>query len=743
MSKVRLFSEWLLLFTVTVIFVLLANGRGWTERADLNLLDFANSLSADQSGHDDIIIVTIDDQSLARVGNWPWDRSRHAELIDQLAALGAKAIAVDILFLEPSETDSDAKLAASMASAGNVILPFTFYDPQDGSTESIAQRPITIFSQSVAGQGYVSIYPDRDGVVRRFSPQYEDNTDTYDHFARAIALFSGYVDTTEGFSYKAAPIIQYQMPGGYRTESAANVIDGAAPKGFFKDKIVLIGATAQGLGDRHAVPTYAGRIMPGVEVQANALDSMISGKSIAGLELWLIIAVHLLAIASLFLVYWLRPPGEALRYSLLLIAALIVAAFASVILMRTWLPVAPALAAILIAYPLWGWRRLATVSRFLEREVDAMKATGFDGNDMSKPTSKASWLTAMGSSSGGFDVVQRQVAALRGLAGDVRERLNFIQDVVDASPDPMMVFDKQGRLALFNAAAQDIFLKGKAKNDLTLIEIVMGLGGQIDRDAYEVLLPRNRTFLLASAPLDEAMGSEIIALRDITAIKQGEQQRRETLEFLSHDMRSPQVAIIGLTGKSGSDLEYGERLDRIAEQACRTLKLAENFVQIARLENEGIRAEDTDMGALIYEAADRAYAQAKRKSITIHCEVPEDPVFCEVDASAVSRVVDNLLSNALKFSPNASAIQLSLAQSADDRLLFALEDEGPGMPAERQADPFARFGAHDSKAGPSAGLGLAYVKRAIDEHGGKIAVQSGAEKGTRVEIELPVSQSAS
>lgn len=743
MSKIRLFSEWVILLIIAFVFVILANSRGWAERIDLNLLDFANSLSSSE-GRDDIIIVTIDDQSLAKVGNWPWDRTRHAELVDQLAKLEPSVIALDVLFLEQSNAEADARLAQSIADAGNVVLPYTFFTAQDGSEDRLAAMPIPQLAGAAAGLGHVSIDADQDGVVRRFAPQYRGETGSRDHFTRIVAQLAGFEDTTETSS-EALPIIQYQLPGGYRTETAANVIDGAARPEFFKDKIVLIGATAQGLGDRHAVPTYAGRIMPGVEVQANALDAMMSGTSVAGLEKWIVIALHLAAVLSLFLVYWLRPPAEALRYSILLITALVVFAFASVILFKTWLPVAPALAAILIAYPLWGWRRLATVSRFLDREVDAMRATGFEMDDANSPEKQenASWLPAFGSTfSGGFDVVQRQVASLRGLTGEVRERLSFIQDVVDASPDPMMVFDGEGRLALFNAAAQGIFLGEKQDSELTLNELVANLGGQIDANSYEVSLPSQQTFLVASAPLDKGLGSEIVALRDITAIKQGEKQRQETLEFLSHDMRSPQVAIIGLTGKSGKGLELEDRFGRIAEQARRTLQLAENFVQIARLENEGIRAEDTEMGALVYEAADRAYAIAKRKSITIDCQVPEDPIFCEADPSAISRVVDNLLSNALKFSPQASQIRLSLSEAANDRLSLVVEDEGPGMPAERQSQPFARFGANDSKAGPSAGLGLAFVKRAVDEHGGEIAVRSAANKGTRIEIDLPVSQQA-
>lgn len=741
MSKVRLFAEWAILLTAAIALVVLANNRGWVERIDLNLVDFANSLTAGV-GNPDIAIVRIDDESLAEVGNWPWNRARHADLIERLSVMDPAVIAVDILFLEQSDTQADDALALAISEAGNVVLPHTFVDPLDGSDEPRPAFPIPALTQAARGQGYVSIYPDRDGVVRRFSPQFQSSGESFEHFTRVISEVAGLGDATGAGPQDALPIIQYQQPGGYTTVSAKDILEGAVSKEFLNGKIVLIGATAQGLGDRYAVPTYAGRIMSGVEVQANALDAMMSGRTISALNPWLVIALHLLAIASLFLVYWLRPPAEALRYSLFLIVTLVVAAFASVILFTTWLPVAPALAAILIAYPLWGWRRLATVSRFLDHQVAALRATGFEEEEeeVLDNTLKSRLFSVMGSSSAGFDVVQRQVASLRGLTGEVRERLSFIQDVVDASPDPMMVFDGQGRLALYNMAAKEIFLQDEEDSEQTLQDMVAGLGGVIDEALQEVSLPRERTFLLASAPLDEGLGSEIVALRDITLIKQGEQQRRETLEFLSHDMRSPQVAIIGLTGTSGKSLELDERLDRIADQARRTLKLAENFVQIARLENEGIRAEDTEMGTLVHEAADRAYAIAKRKSIIIECNVPNDPLFCEVDASAISRVVDNLLSNALKFSPNASRIQLSLEEAANDRLALVLQDEGPGMPEERRLNPFARFGAHNSQAGPSAGLGLAYVKRAIDEHGGAIDVKTVANQGTRIEIELPLSQ---
>ncbi|MEO9492569.1 MAG: CHASE2 domain-containing protein, partial [Marinomonas sp.] len=365
MSKSRLFAEWFALLLAAVTFVVLAGDRGWGERLDLNLLDFASSINAGE-GSKDIVIVEIDDPSLAQVGNWPWDRTRHAELIDRLAELGPAAVAIDILFLEATEPVADEALASSIRNAGNVIVPHTFFDRTDGVDGSVAALPVPSIAAAASGLGHVSIFPERDGIVRRFSPIYQSSDGKYEHLILGLSKVAGRDMAQDIAQADALPIIQYQLPGGFLTFSASDVMDRAAPQEFFKDKIVLIGATAQGLGDRYAVPTYAGRIMSGVEVQANALDSVISGRTLASLSPWVITAFHLAAIASLFLVYWLRPPAEALRYSLLLITALVVLALASVILLRTWLPIAPALAAILIAYPLWGWRRLSTVSRFLD-----------------------------------------------------------------------------------------------------------------------------------------------------------------------------------------------------------------------------------------------------------------------------------------------------------------------------------------------------------------------------------------
>ncbi|MEL6530736.1 MAG: CHASE2 domain-containing protein, partial [Pseudomonadota bacterium] len=109
----------------TLLLVLLAWQQEWTHRLDASLLDFATELRPGERS-DEIVMVAIDDRGLAEIGNWPWDRDRHADLIEQLMVHDPKLIVFDILFLDPINPESDQRLAEAIDAAGNVLLPHTF-----------------------------------------------------------------------------------------------------------------------------------------------------------------------------------------------------------------------------------------------------------------------------------------------------------------------------------------------------------------------------------------------------------------------------------------------------------------------------------------------------------------------------------------------------------------------------------------------------------------------------------------
>lgn len=717
----RLTIEWSLLLFAALTFVFIGIERGFAERLDLRLLDFATEQMAGEAS-EDIALVTIDDRSLAEVGTWPWDRSHFADLITGVSAGDPKAIVFDVLLIEPSNPESDARLAESIVDAGNVILPHTFA-PKIGALEDVEPvLPLAAFVDAAAGVGHVAVFPDSDGIVRRFSRHYSAEGVEYPHLAIVASQFAAGGEPGKVTHGPTIPVFPPEPVGSYLTISAVDILTSSIPPEFLQGKTILIGATAQGLGDRYSVPNYSGRIMSGVEIQASMLAAVEKDRLIGSVSPAATTFLLGLAIVLLMIVFWKATPRASLVFAFALIAILLVLAMASVWFGHRWLIVGPALGAIVIAYPLWGWRRLALVSRFLEAEAKTL--------EQSAP-GKRSYEGS------GFDAVARQVSQVRQLTAEVKESLEFIRGIVDAAPDPMLVFDKNRQLALMNEKAMSLFSIWSVEERPHFPELVAGARARYDAESKELTLPDGRSFLVAKAPLAQDVASEVMILREITELKTAERQRQEMLEFLSHDMRSPQVAIIGLTGNSGQTLGDAERLVRIEGQARRTLSLAENFVQIARLGYDGIRREEADIGSLLYEAADRAYPRAKRKGVEIETLIPEEPDFCLVDPYAISRVIDNLLDNAIKFTPKGKKVSLELVSEMASQIEFAVTDEGDGFPEDRRRAPFTRFGPNSPDDGPSVGLGLAYVARAVEEHGGDISLESETGKGSRITVRLP------
>ncbi|WP_298468609.1 CHASE2 and HATPase_c domain-containing protein [uncultured Erythrobacter sp.] len=723
MKNFRLFGEWCALLTATLLLVLLAWHQGWTHRLDASVLDLATELRLGDPS-DEIVLVEIDDRSLSEIGNWPWDRDRHAELVDQLQVHQPKLIVFDILFLEPTSVESDGRLAESIADAGNVALPHTFAPAPGVSSELQPIFPLDELRAGASQIGHVLVSPDPDGAVRRFALEYQTAGGSYDHLAKVAYLAAG-SDTDALPASNSDPIVPMHSGGSFQTFSAADIVDGQAQTDFLRGKIVLIGATAQGLGDRYAVSVHAGRIMTGVEIQANLLSGMLQGELVTEIPSSLVATALILSIVLLFLVFWQLPPKWTLRVSIGLIVALALISVVLVVFAGRWMPVFPAILGILVAYPVWGWRRLSSVSRFLDTEARALY------RGQGEPLADGAV---------GFDPIARQVSQVRGLIGETRERLSFLRSILSASPDPMLVFDKDGELSLLNDRAAEVFGSEAALAGQNLAQLFSERGAVLDTHEQELQLPDGRSFLIASSDIGMSEGGNIVSLRDITSLRSSERQRREMLEFLSHDMRSPQAAIVGLVGAAGQTLPEKERLSRIEKQARRTLKLTDDFVQIARLEYEGVEPQEADIGALLHEAMDRAYPSAKRKRIAFEASIPADPEFCQIDPSSMSRAIDNLIGNAIKFSPDGMKVGVKLERLPSECLRIEVYDSGPGLPEERQKDTFARFGARNTEAGPSAGLGLAYVKRAVDEHGGEISVSSSKEAGTRFVITLPCAE---
>jgi adenylate cyclase len=275
-----------------------------------------------------IVVVAIDDESVAAVGRWPWSRAVHAELVDVMAADGASLIGYDVTFGSPGEDDptGDDALATSIAAAGNVVLTETATFEGKPGDLLVAQDlfpPVPAFADAAAAVGHANTFPDVDGVIRALPPVIET---TEGDLVPSLSFALAQLATGQVGSVKVRPdgvqVGSLEVPTGdvhlqdlnfaaaYPTISALDVLEGRFEPGAFDGTIVLVGATALGLGDLVATPLDKAGKQPGVLVHANALNTILTGSFLEPEPqtvtlLWVFAIGLFVALITLYLRPWL------------------------------------------------------------------------------------------------------------------------------------------------------------------------------------------------------------------------------------------------------------------------------------------------------------------------------------------------------------------------------------------------------------------------------------------------------
>jgi len=235
----------------------------------------------------EIVIVGIDDDSLQEIGRWPWNRTVFADVVGKLE--GAKVVGIDIAFFEPSDEGDDLRLEEAIEFADNVVLAVEFTGFDVGVLEMMESR-------FRGPSGYVNIPLDKDGVNRRVNLNM-GNTESF-----AQALYKKRFG--RGFGFGEEFLINFVgPPGSFDRYSFVEVLDGSVD---LTGKIVLIGATSPGFHDDYLVPTSEGTAMPGVEVHANILQTMLTRnflfeQTTASVIIWIFGAALLAALIMYFL----------------------------------------------------------------------------------------------------------------------------------------------------------------------------------------------------------------------------------------------------------------------------------------------------------------------------------------------------------------------------------------------------------------------------------------------------------
>lgn len=232
---------------------------------------------------EDIVIIKIDDVSINKLGRWPWERSVHARLLQKVK--DARIIGVDVSFFEPSVNDTTLRAAAE--SMPNLVLAA---EVQEG----VLYKPI--FD---AAYGYVNLVTDSDGITRKLNPRLEEGIAPF-----AFEIYKRGWNNDAILPGTQLTVNFVDRPGSFGSYSAHDVL---TKNLSFKDRFVLIGATAPDLHDEYFVPTSEGKAMPGVEIHANILQNLILDEFLTGQsKVSMIVLIALIGLLSMFVLSRIR-----------------------------------------------------------------------------------------------------------------------------------------------------------------------------------------------------------------------------------------------------------------------------------------------------------------------------------------------------------------------------------------------------------------------------------------------------
>jgi signal transduction histidine kinase len=259
-------------------------------------------------------------------------------------------------------------------------------------------------------------------------------------------------------------------------------------------------------------------------------------------------------------------------------------------------------------------------------------------------------------------------------------------------------------------------------------------------------------------------GDEITQLRDafsrmagkiqeqVESLKETDRLRRELISNVSHDLRTPLASMHGyvetllLKNDSLSDAERLRYLEITRKHSLRLRRLIGDLFELSKLDSASIQPslETFSLGELLQDVTQEFELEAQRKDVALSAEAPSGATLVHADIGLIQRVLENLLRNALKYTPAGGSITISL-DPRPDRVAVAVADTGCGIAEhdlEHIFDRFYRSEQADERRTSSAGLGLAIVKKILDLHGSRITVRSAPDQGTRFEFDIPVRAAA-
>jgi signal transduction histidine kinase len=282
---------------------------------------------------------------------------------------------------------------------------------------------------------------------------------------------------------------------------------------------------------------------------------------------------------------------------------------------------------------------------------------------------------------------------------------------------------------------------------LTLFPILRRVTGELasrNRRLREQALERERLLEAERSARAEAESIQRLLAEQNERLRELDRMKDDFVSLVSHELRTPLTSIRGYLElfRDSSNLTPKQQgfLTVVDRNSQRLLELVGDLLFLARIDAGGfeIELDEVELAQVVEEALEACRPIAERREIELVGSIDTSPPLLG-DRARLAQVLDNLISNALKFTESGGRVDVILS-SADGRVLIEVQDTGVGVSAHEQPllfDRFFRSSQATQNAIPGTGLGLTISKAIVERHGGRIAVESTEDVGTTVRVEIP------
>lgn len=358
-----------------------------------------------------------------------------------------------------------------------------------------------------------------------------------------------------------------------------------------------------------------------------------------------------------------------------------------------------------------------------------------------------------------FNILTKKLQEAQASTEGERKKLST---VLSFMTDGVISTDRRGRVILINEQAADML---NVSRETSLSKPINELLGLEDEYSYEDLLEESNSIILdygkESNPyflranfsvIQKESGfinGLIVVLHDITEQEKVETERREFVANVSHELRTPLTTmrsyLEALTDGAWQDKEIAPNFLQVTQNETeRMIRLVNDLLQLSRMDSKDYKLTTEWINFVeFYNRIIDRFELTKNQNVKFQRNLLDYPVYLEIDEDKLTQVLDNIISNALKYSPEGGKITFTMTEELG-QIVISVSDEGVGIPKDKLDKIFERFyrvdKARTRKLG-GTGLGLAIAKEMIEAHGGRIWAESTEGLGTTVYFSLPYAPS--